>query len=300
MEHWLDLHMHSNYSNDGEFSPAVLVEKCAAAGLKTIALTDHNSTSGIKEAAAHAKKYNLTFIPGIELDCQHNGKNLHLLGYGIDFSDPCYARITENVNQMYRSISKERVQRARELGFVIREEKIAQLSVRGGIVMSTMIAEAVLTEPANDGHPALLPYRAGGERSANPCVNFAWDYCVQGKAAYVPISFMPLQEAISVIHQTGGAAVWAHPGANIGCNGELAEEICQAGIDGIEIISNYHDDATRRFYQEKAAAHHLLYTIGSDFHGKAKPSVHLGQISTENEANLLKKLLSAIQKYQSL
>ena len=300
MDYWLDLHMHSNCSNDGEFSPAVLVEKCARAGLKTIALTDHNSTAGTKEAAAAAKKYNLSFLPGIELDCQHNGKNLHLLGYGIDFSDPCYTQITETVNQMYRSISKERVQRARELGFVIPDEKTARLSVRGGVVMSTMIAEVILSEPTNANHPLLLPYRAGGERSANPCVNFAWDYCVQGKAAYVPISFMALHEAISIIHQTGGAAVWAHPGANIGCDAALTEAICQTGIDGIEIFSNYHDEATRHFYKEAAARHHLICSIGSDFHGKAKPSVHLGQICAESEDLLLKNLLATIQKYQSL
>lgn len=84
MANQLDLHMHSNISNDGEYSPSELMLLCYQNGLKTVSLTDHNSVRGIAEAQESAKKLGIEFTTGIELDCQFEGTNLHLLGYGID------------------------------------------------------------------------------------------------------------------------------------------------------------------------------------------------------------------------
>jgi hypothetical protein len=295
MDYWLDLHMHSSISNDGEFSPSRLMEKCAAANLKTIALTDHDSVRGVKAARETAQDLQMNLISAIELSCQYQGNNLHLLGYGIDEDKSIFAEIEVAVSQKYKEIAVKRIESIRQLGFFLDEKKLT-LRATKGIVASVMLAEVVLADPRNQDNPLLLPYRSGGKASDNPYVNFTWDFCVQGKPAYVPIHFMDLETAITIIHEAGGVAVLAHPGANIGCNESLAEDIIYQGIDGIEVYSNYHDATTRAFYQKKCYENHLLITVGSDFHGKVKPAVHLGEIGPENAIELLQSLIAAIKK----
>lgn len=80
----IDLHMHSNISNDGEFSPKELVEMCSSAGINVMALADHNSVRGVKEALEYGKEKNIKVISAVELDCTHGEHNLHILGYNID------------------------------------------------------------------------------------------------------------------------------------------------------------------------------------------------------------------------
>ena len=80
----IDLHMHSNISNDGEFSPKELVEMCSSAGINVMALADHNSVRGVKEALEYGKEKNIKVISAVELDCTHGEYNLHILGYNID------------------------------------------------------------------------------------------------------------------------------------------------------------------------------------------------------------------------
>lgn len=103
-----------------------------------------------------------------------------------------------------------------------------------------MFAEVLLAMPEYADHPLLKPYRPGGERSDNPYVNFYWDYYSQGKPCYAKIDYPAMAETIDIIHRNHGAAVLA------------------------------------RFY-EAAQKKHLLVTCGSDYHGKTKPSVAIGQ-----------------------
>ena len=79
METWLDLHMHTKYSMDGQFEPADLMRQCADAKVQAVAVTDHDSTRAIPEAREEASRLGLRLVPGIEISCQHEGKNFHLL-----------------------------------------------------------------------------------------------------------------------------------------------------------------------------------------------------------------------------
>ena len=92
-----DLHIHSEYSSDGEFSVAELVGKCLGAQLTLFSLTDHNSVRGVGEAARLACERGIGFVPGIEIDCNYRGTDLHLLGYGIDWRSADFARLEEEV-----------------------------------------------------------------------------------------------------------------------------------------------------------------------------------------------------------
>lgn len=291
----LDLHMHSDVSNDGEFSPWELMALCSESGLRTVALTDHNSVRGIAEAKAAADRFGLGLISGIELDCQHRGVNLHLLGYGID---PAVAAFDTNELEVLgkeQAASSQLIKSVLDLGVCFEPEQVLDLAVHG-VVTGEMIAEVALEDRRNANNPLLAPYRKGGGRSDNPFVNFYWDYCSQGKPAYVPIEFISLLEAIQLIKGAGGLAVLAHPGKNIGRNPELLQSIIASGIDGIEVYSSYHDSATIAFYDQQAENHRLLKSVGSDFHGKTKPSIKLGKLDIPQERMLEGTIISKLDQ----
>ncbi|MDO5565014.1 MAG: phosphatase, partial [Planctomycetia bacterium] len=113
-------------------------------------------------------------------------------------------------------------------------------------------------------------------RSDNPFVNFYWDYFAQGKTCYAPMNFPDLAQTIQVIHSCGGKAVLAHPGNNLKNRFELLDEIVPLGLDGIEVFCSYHDRNTIEYFLRKAKEYSLLFTCGSDYHGKTKPAVRLG------------------------
>ena len=295
MEYWLDLHMHSNRSNDGEFSPEQLMEVCSKAHLKTVAVTDHNSVSGVRCAEVAANKFGMKLITGIELDCTYLGCNLHLLGYGMDVSAEIFAEIETTVHAQEKQASRQYIKLIKDLGIVFDEQQVMKLAVRG-VVTAEILAEVALSDRRNDDNILLQPYRSGGSRSDNPYVNFYWDFCAQGKVAHVPMQFMKLREAIKIINDAGGAAVWAHPGANVGVDEQLVEGIIDEGIDGIEVYSSYHDIVTVEFYHKKCKEYDLLETIGSDFHGATKPAIHLGEMGMEKESEMLSRLLTRIHK----
>ncbi len=278
MVNQLDLHMHSNISNDGEYTPSQLMQLCKQHGLKTVALADHNSVRGVGEAQKSADELGMEFIRAIELDCQFEGVNLHLLGYGIDPTVPEFEKNEMDILKKEQDASSKLIHLVQDLGIHLEIEKVLDLAIEG-VVTGEMIAEVALEDKRNQNNPLLGPYRKNGKRSDNPYVNFYWDFCSQGKPAYVPIQFLGLNEAIQLIRKARGIAVLAHPGINIGQDQKILGSIVSCGIDGMEVYSSYHDENMAAFYNKQAEQFHLLKTIGSDFHGKTKPAIRLGSMS---------------------
>lgn len=288
---WLDLHIHSKYSDDGEYSPEELISICVRAGVNTMAITDHNSTAAIPEAIFWADKLGVTLVPGIELDCTFREVGLHLLGYWIDCHNPVFARIEEDIVAQEQKAAAVRIAKARKLGIHVDAEAALDLA-RNGVVTGEIIAEVALQSAKNAGHPLLEPYRPGGKRGDNPLVNFYWDFCAQGKPAYVPIHFISLREAIETIESTGGIAVLAHPGKNISEDVSLLHAIIEQGISGLEAFSSYHTPEQTAFYLEQAEHANLAISCGSDFHGKTKPMITVGSVNCRGlETELLRGLM---------
>ena len=287
---YIDLHMHSNYSDDGEFSPQKIAELCLEKGVKYFAIADHNSTKGVAEAKEYCDDKDITIIPAIELDCTIDGVNLHLLGYNVDYKSDDFERIEENIIAQEQVASKERMRLVRELGINFEDSVIDSLS-KNGVVNGEMIAEAAMLFDKNKENKLLNPYYEGGLRSDNPYVNFYWDYCSQGKPAYAEVKFISLQEAIKVVEDNGGIPVLAHPGNNVKENKDLLEKIIKAGVKGLEVYSSYHNEKQTAFYKYFAINNNLIMTCGSDFHGKTKPSISIGGISCEdNEEKIINEL----------
>ena len=288
---YIDLHMHSYYSDDGEFEPKQLIDLCLEKNIKYFSIADHNSVRGIKEAKEYCVGKNINIILAIELDCTFKEINLHVLGYGIDYDKTVFYDIEDNIIKQEQFASKKRMKLVKELGIDFSDEVINSLS-RNGVVNGEMIAEAAMDK--NHENPLLMPYYENGSRSDNPYVNFYWDYCAQGKAAYAEVSFISLQEAINIIEESGGIPILAHPGNNIKENINLLEQIISCGIKGIEVYSSYHSKEQVEFYKKFSLKHKLLLTCGSDFHGKTKPSIVIGGTDCEGIED---KIISQLKCY---
>lgn len=273
---FIDLHMHTRHSDDGEFTPSNLVEQCHEAGIAIMAVTDHNSVKGIDEALVKAQSLGIRMIPGIEIDCTYHGINLHVLGYGIDHTNLVFNQLEDNIliQELRSSAAKLRLTNA--LGFDLSESQLRKISSTG-IYTGEMFAEVLLDDPRYFDHPILSPYRKGGSRSANPYVNFYWDYYAQGKPCYTPIEYPSLEKVLAIIKDTGGISVLAHPGNNLKGNFGVFDDMIRLGIQGVEAFSSYHSEETNRYFYEKARKEKLLFTCGSDYHGKTKPSIRLNQ-----------------------
>lgn len=291
----IDLHMHSCYSDDGQYTPEELVDLCYTQGIRIMSVTDHNCTRANIEAQAAASKKGIGYIPGTEVDCIYENVNFHVLGYGIDYKNRDFERIEENIRVQSLQVSLERLEKTQALGFHVTKEDMRDIS-KGSfcedIWTGEMFAEVLLSKQEYKEHPLLRPYRTGGTRSDNPYVNFYWDYYAQGKPCSVEMHYPSMEEVIDIIHRNHGIAVLAHPGKNLEQKEYLMEGILALGIDGIEVFSSYHTPGQMEQYYETARDNKLLVTCGSDYHGKTKPSVNLGGhgcIITDEE---MKRILS--------
>lgn len=276
---WIDLHMHSRFSDDGEFTPEQLVAQCRDAGIKIMAISDHNSVRANEEGRREAEKAGITYIPAIEIDCSYQGVNLHLLGYGINFQSVDFQAIEKNIEAQEIQASKERLLAVQKLGFPVQASELETLAAGmfcKDIWTGEMFAEVLLNKQELNDHELLMPYRPGGSRSDNPYVNFYWDFFSQGKPCYANVVFPTLESAIETIHKNGGKAVLAHPGNNLAGKFQLFDEMAQLGLDGVEASSSYHSPETTAYFYSKAKELGLFITGGSDYHGKTKPSVKLG------------------------
>ncbi|MGI6500524.1 MAG: PHP domain-containing protein [Anaerostipes sp.] len=292
MKNYIDLHMHSKYSDDGEFTPSKLVEKCKEQGVKIMAIADHNLLCANEEGKKRAEELGIKYIPAIEIDCSFKEVNLHVLGYGIPLDDPYLKELGNNIFQQEIRLSSEKIKLTKELGFDISKEELDQLS-DNGVYTGEMIGEVLLGKEEYKNHPLLMPYRKGNKRADNPYVNFYWDYYSQGKPCYTKVLFPDYKEVVKRIHQGGGKAVLAHPGANLEGQFEVFDDMMkEEPLDGVEAFSNYHDKKTMEYFYNKGKEYKIMTTCGSDFHGKTKPAIQLGDAKCPYDQEFIENMLT--------
>lgn len=289
----MDLHMHSIKSCDGEYTPSELMKMCKEAGMQVVAIADHNTVEAMQEARTQAETLGMEYIPAVELDCHIDGVDLHVLGYGIDETNEALLRLAEDVRKMEQGASQRRIDLVKAQGIYV-DEKAAYAIAPHGNVTGEIIAEIALQDERN--YDALKAYLPGGTRADNPLVNFYWDVCSQGKPAYVPINYITLKEAVELITQAGGIAILAHPGNNTKENEELLETIFAYDVKGLEAYSSYHTQEQVAFYVDWAKKRNLLITAGSDFHGKTKPAISIGDTKCTDTTDLYYALSKALPK----
>lgn len=270
----IDLHIHSCYSSDGELTPSEIVALAKAQNMSLISITDHNSVRAVPEALAAAG--GLTVLPGVELDCTYGGKGFHLLGYGFDHTREEFLAIEDELLRQEQAAGVQKIRLFRETtGLGVDTDEVLS-AAPNGVVTGELIAELLLAREDANQSPLLLPYLPGGEKSDMPNVRFYWDFFSEGKAAYVPIHYISLPDAVALIHRAGGISVLAHPGQNLAGDDTQLPGILSCGVAGIEAFSSYHNADAAAHYLKVAEQNNLLVTCGSDFHGKHKPNITLG------------------------
>lgn len=273
-----DLHMHSNISRDGTYTPEELIQIAKNSGLKVVALSDHNDMHGIDRMIEAGKNENIQVIPAIEFDTLFEGLEVHLLGYNFDYNQPYYQNLGEYTLNLIDSATVERVELFKKnYGVDLDAQAILKEADEKGENPYFIAFDTMISDPRNKDIPAFQDYMPGGKRSNPAKVNFYWDNCSVGSPNYVEVIFPDFKETVERIHKDGGITVLAHPFKNFYLKDELLLKAIEAGVDGIEAYSNYHDEKMNAYYDDFCAKHNVLMTCGSDFHGALKPKIKMGE-----------------------
>jgi len=254
----IDLHMHSTFS-DGLFTPTELIGKAVTKKLAAVSLTDHDCLDGTHEAVAAGKENGIEVLSGVELSCEFKGRDLHILGYGVD---PDHAEFQE----MLRRFRDTR--EARGLKIIEKLDKLG-VSIDADDVMEKS-GQGALGRP----HIAAVLFEKGYVKTPSE----AFDrYIAEGGPAYVPKYKMSPPEAIRHIRQAGGLAFMAHPGIFLKDMDEMSA-LLDEGFDGVEVYHSKHDGAMVKALIAIAEENDLLVSGGSDYHGFTNRDLPIGAL----------------------
>ena len=255
-----DLHTHSVFS-DGTYTPAQLVHTAIETGLSALALTDHNTITGLHDFILAAAGRPLDIAPGVEFTTAHGDQELHILG--LFFRPEVFQQVNEYVNKA--TILKEEsnyllVQRLRERGYNISYVEILEGS-RGHVNRANIAAALVkkgYLESIDQGFKTILSKAFG---------------------LYVPPKRLSALETISFIRSVGAVAVWAHPYFHVdyAWSRDFLPKAKDAGLQGMETLYSTYDEETTAAAKEICKEFGLLESGGSDFHGDNKPHIALGK-----------------------
>ncbi len=260
MEKYIDLHVHTKAS-DGSMTPSQVARYAAKDHLAAIAITDHDTIDGVKEAVAEGERYDVEVVPGIEIGVEFEVE-LHILGYYIDIKSK---KLNDTLNQL-QCFRQERnpqiVKKLNALGFAMNMADVSA-KAEGSVVGRPHIAAVML------------------EKGYINNIDEAFEkYLGKGKCAYVDKKKLTPAEGIRLIEEAGGLAVLAHPvyleQHKIDLEA-LVKQLMRYGLSGIEGYYPDHSKETHEKYLALARKHHLLVTGGSDFHGSHKPHIKLGK-----------------------
>ncbi len=256
----IDLHTHSTAS-DGTDSPSELIQSARDLGLTAIALTDHDTLSGIEEARSAAADAGVRLIPGTELSVDHDGRKVHLLVYFLEPEDgPLQDRLAE-LRAGRHERNSEMVAILRGLGYDISEADVAA-HAGGESVGRPHIADALVTMGVVSSRAEAFDGLLG-----------------DGGAAYVERRRLTAAEAITLANASGAVTSVAHPytiDANSDSYPALFAQLRDLGLTGLEAYYPEHSPDLRDHLATLAAGLGLVATGGSDYHGGGKPGLDIG------------------------
>lgn len=250
-----DLHIHTIYS-DGTFTPEEVVRRAKSAGLKAISITDHDAVEGIEPAILAGKAVGVEVIPGVELSVTYQGKDIHLLGYFINYKDKRFLNYldifrTERLRRVEKMVGK-----LNQMGLAVKMESVLA-KAGSGAIGRPHVAQVLVEEG----------YVTGYEEAFQKYLSN------QGPASIEKYRVSP-EEGIALIQSVGGVSVLAHPG--VYNQDEMIQELANKGLDGIEVIQSEHLWEDTQRYQRIAQKYNLLESGGSDCHGERASGAAIG------------------------
>ena len=282
----IDLHCHTIHS-DGELKPIEVLNLAVDKGISTFAITDHNNIAGVKDVRENyedfLEKSGLDYINGVELSIKVNHGRMHMLGYNIDIYNK---RLNDKLDEMRNNSIYSMISYFNDL----RREK--------SISFSTEDILAVLNREGHIGRPELAKllvkygYVDGVQEAFD---KYLIDMHERVRKLNKGINY---KEALELIKNAGGYAILAHPHSLELDDDELVDtikELMNYGLDGLEVYHSNHTKEQTKLYLDIVKKYNLLYSCGSDFHGKhIKPDIELGSGRNNNlnikEVSLVKKI----------
>jgi 3',5'-nucleoside bisphosphate phosphatase len=265
----IDLHTHSTQS-DGTYSPAGVVALARERGLSTVALTDHDTTDGLEEAAAAAGDAGIELVPGVEFSATYEGSSIHVLGYWADPAHPEFEQELRRLRDDRFRRGERMVEKLQALGYPISFERVREIS-GGANIVRPHIAQALV--------------EAGVVATEEEA--FTEELIADGGRADVQKHALHPVDALALIRRAGGVCVLAHPGmwaAQQSVPVDLIEAMAEGGMAGLEADHPDHTPEQRASYRELARRLGVVATGASDFHGRPGEPITLGTVTTDPEA----------------
>jgi 3',5'-nucleoside bisphosphate phosphatase len=265
-----DLQSHSTHS-DGALPAAEVVQRAGHAGVELLALSDHDTVSGVSEALQAGERFGVRIVPAVEISSiddpsaqgqDGTARELHILGYLINHTDPSFLATLADflADREHRTLRMAGA--LREQGLELDDSAIAERIRTGQPIGRPHLAEAVLSAPANAARLR--------EEQIDDIGSLIRAYLIEGRPAFRLRETPTVSEAIEAIHAAGGLAVWAHPFWDVTDADEslaMVERFRALGIDGIEAFYVTHTREQTELLAARCAELDLLSTGSSDFHG---------------------------------
>ncbi len=273
----IDLHAHTTAS-DGTFSPRELVQHAKQLGLRAVAVSDHDTIFGWREALDAGKESGVEVVPAIELSVSDDNGKFHLLGFFPTRTDLSGTELGAQIIELQRERDE-------------RNTRIYENLEHIGVPVDPQRVRAIAGGGAQIGRPHIA--RALIELGHATSVQEAFDlYLDANSPAYSGKKGLPPSHAVQLIHDAGGVAIWAHPTRSPSERAEVldfsrGEELLHLwldwGLDGLEIFYGAYSPEEAAWTRAMTEKYDLLGTGGSDFHGATKPNVPLGQVNGASE-----------------
>jgi 3',5'-nucleoside bisphosphate phosphatase len=239
------------------------VKLAAKAGVELLSLTDHDSVDGVPEAREAAARAGLRLVSGVEISALDASQDdLHILGYLVNVRDGTLRQRLEEFRREREHRAEAMASAIRQLGYELEESILRERSKEGKSIGRPHLALAVVEHPAN-------AERLAREGLTDPSA-FLVAYLIEGAPAFRPRQAPSVEEAIAVIHDAGGVAIWAHPFWDVEDSAEVLAAIdrfAAAGLDGVECFYATHDRLQSALLADHCNRSELLSTGSSDFHG---------------------------------
>lgn len=273
-----DLHSHT-VNSDGTFTVEEVIQKAKEKGLKIVAITDHDTVDGLRDdekIKEYERKYGVEVIRGIEMSCNLDGKDVHILGYFLNLGDKEFLKELDRIAEIRDERNEKIMQKLAKLNLLVTKEDLAEV-VQGNITSKAHFAEVMV------------------KKGYVTCKSDAFkNYLGKSGAAFVEKRDYKPADAVDILVRNGAFVSLAHPKLitdNVDEVEKLIVDLMKHGLKGLEVNYYSFSSKDKETYRKIAEKYGLIITGGSDFHGGNRVEVSLGETGlNQEEYNLLKKV----------